>query len=74
MITDAEIKEGMADILDDWREWNRRREEEALENNPENPDEPEIDMEEYAAFFLGMAEIIAMNTAQVGDRGQAGLN
>lgn len=74
MITDAEIKEGMADILDDWREWNRRREDEALENNPENPDEPEIDMEEYAAFFLGMAEIIAMNTAQVGDRGQAGLN
>ena len=64
----------MADILDDWREWNRRREEEALENNPEDPEDPEIDMEEYAAYFLGMAEIIAMNTAQVGDRGQAGLN
>ena len=74
MITDKEINEGMEDILDDWREWNRRREEEVLENNPEDPEDPEIDMEEYAAFFLGMAEVIAMNTAHVGDRGQAGLN
>ena len=74
MVTDKEINEGMAEILDDWREWNTRREEEILENNPEDPEEPEIDMEEYAAFFLGMAELVAMHTADIGDRGQNGLN
>jgi hypothetical protein len=32
------------------------------------------DMEEYTAFFLGMAELVAMNTAHIADRGQNGLN
>lgn len=74
MITDKDIHDGMAEILDDWREWYTRIDNDTLENNPEDPEDPEIDMEQYAAYFLGMAEMVAMNTAQVGDRGQAGLN
>jgi hypothetical protein len=31
-------------------------------------------MEEYTNFFLGMAELVAMHTADIGDRGQNGLN
>ena len=57
MITDNEIKQGMDEIYEEWHEWAEAT------AQLENPDD-DIDMEEYAAFFLGQAQLIHEATAR----------
>ena len=48
----------------EYREWLAERDTEAMEHEVAEYEADEIDMEEYEAFFLGMAQMIAEATAR----------